>query len=100
MANETNQFTCECDYDCGGDPLRFFRCNNATLCPVHDECEVCNDALATAVIDGTKVCEACRQQDEADLRDGCLANQEEEMRVHADFEHVDAEAWRDIDKAL
>lgn len=99
MPNETTTLTCRCDYDCGGDPLAFFRCNRKTLCPAHDECEGCNATLATAMVDGDKLCDAC-QKKVAALRDGCLANEEEEKRVHADFEHVDAEASRDIDKAL
>lgn len=57
--------TCECDYDFGGDPGRYFRSNHQTLCPVHDKCEVCDDALAVMITDahgestGTKVCATC-----------------------------------------
>lgn len=51
--------TCECDFDCSGDPGRYFRSNHKTLCPIHDKCEVCDDALAVMITEGTKVCATC-----------------------------------------
>lgn len=50
---------CECDFDCGGDPLRYFRSNRRQLCPAHDKCEHCAAALATALVDGEKLCGDC-----------------------------------------
>lgn len=57
---------CVCDYDCGGDPPSFFRCNRQQLCPECDTCESCGERLATAIVDGDKVCDGCRPEAEHD----------------------------------
>jgi hypothetical protein len=50
---------CLCDYDCGGDPLAFFRCNKQQLCPACDTCQCCDERLATKLIEGDKLCDVC-----------------------------------------
>jgi hypothetical protein len=51
--------TCICDYDCGGDPLAFFRCNKEQLCPACDPCQACDARQATKIVDGDKLCDEC-----------------------------------------
>ena len=55
--------TCECDHDCVGDPPRYERCNHKILCPVHDTCQICDERLAVAIVDGDKCCAACATEE-------------------------------------
>jgi hypothetical protein len=51
--------TCECDFDCVGDPPHYVRSNPSTLCLEHDMCQVCDEAKAILIVDGDKCCKAC-----------------------------------------
>lgn len=48
---------CNCDYDAEGDPLRYVKVSHS--CPVHDECEECQEAMGTVRIGRYWLCAAC-----------------------------------------
>jgi hypothetical protein len=59
---------CECDFDCVDDPPRYVRSNRSILCPEHDMCQLCDERLAVAILDGDKLCQTCRDEEESVMK--------------------------------